>query len=64
MACCSDFGGTAHKNLRGLKQLWSGLKCKRSEKSKRIQFFAADTNKGKSSFGIPSRKQPLLSSVY
>lgn len=36
----------------------------RSEKSKRIQCFAADRNKGRSSFGIPSRKQPLLFSVY
>ena len=37
MACWDDFGGTAHKNLRGLKTVteWSQM-YKRSEKSKRL----------------------------
>ena len=37
---------------------------RRSERLKRLQCFAVDWNKGGSSFGIPSRKQPLLFSVH
>ena len=56
-----DFKATAQKTETGWKtnMEWFQM-CKRSERSKRSQCFAAHWNKGRSSSRILSRKQPLL----
>ena len=52
-----DFGGTAQKNINRIKNSYRerSQMYRRSERSKRIDI---------SSYGIPSRKQPLRFSVY